>query len=110
MGSGEKRIVLAGGSPGARSKKKVQKTYFIFNPDTNTVKIGKAVDPVHRLKTFQCASSTKLELLYVINDNVESKMHRRWAYLRVRAGGGNEWFQASPVLLAWIKACKEPRF
>ena len=94
----DKKITLAGGSVGGPPRK-YQKTYFIYNEEAGTVKIGRGVDPIRRLANLQTGSTSKLKLLAVINEDCEAILHRRFAHLRTTG----EWFEASPSLMAFIR-------
>jgi hypothetical protein len=103
MGAG-RTITLVGGTP-TQSRKKIQSTYFIYNEDSNSVKIGKAQDPIVRLRALQTGSVSKLRLLAVIPNDVEKEQHRRWSYLRINPN--QEWFTGSPSLLEFIRKIKK---
>jgi Meiotically up-regulated gene 113 len=92
----DRKLLLAGGTPSGPRRSR-HKTYFVANEDGH-IKIGKAIDPVHRLKCLQTGSAQRLKILYVINNDVEAHLHKRFAHLR-KSG---EWFEASPALLAFI--------
>ena len=73
-------------------------TYFILDAFNKTVKIGKSANPEKRLKTFQTASATPLQLVLVVDGDHEKTFHRLWS--RNRLSG--EWFRADEALLLWI--------
>jgi len=101
QGVSERKLTLVGGSVGGPHKK-LQRTYFILNPATNLVKVGKGTDPVRRMQNLQTSiPDARLVLLHVINENVEAEMHRRLAHLRVSPR--SEWFTYSPALKDLIK-------
>ena len=66
-------------------------TYLIKNPETGLVKIGKSVSVSERVKALQCGAGVVLELLGIINENIESKLHKKFADKNVF----NEWFDDS---------------
>ena len=81
--------------------------YFIAGPD-NSVKIGKADDPVARLQTLQASMPWPLVLLATIPGGYveETILHRHFAGSRL---AGGEWFARTPALDAFIiKAQQEP--
>jgi hypothetical protein len=75
-----------------------QHLYFIYNPCTEMVKIGKSVDPDRRLVEIQQLSGVPVTLLGVLHGEgeLEFKLHLYFAAQR-RIG---EWFVASDELLA----------
>lgn len=77
--------------------------YFIADPDTGDVKIGKTKNVDRRFKTFKTANPN-IRLLGTIPGYTaeENELHRRFAKDRV----AGEWFKLSPKLL---KIAKEGR-
>ena len=80
--------------------------YFIFNIDSQAIKIGMAKNVEKRLKSLQTSSPVVLELLHTIQLNsvedaqkLEYVLHRRFARLRMNG----EWFKASEELRTYIK-------
>lgn len=67
---------------------KSQKTYFIFNPMTNMIKIGKSNDVERRMNTLSTQSGCELELLHVIDEDVELELHAKFKHIRHHG----EWF------------------
>ena len=65
-----------------------QQTYFIFNPMTSMIKIGKSVDVARRMNTLSTQSGCELELLHVIDADVESELHSKFKHIRHHG----EWF------------------
>lgn len=78
------------------SKKCITKTYFIKDPSTGLIKIGRSINPKERLSSIQCGSGVKLELMAVIGKDVERKLHKRFAEYR-QVG---EWFEDRDGLIA----------
>jgi hypothetical protein len=76
--------------------------YFIRSASSGFIKIGKANDPIARLKTMQTGSSDRLALIgYVAGSNdKERELHRRFAALR-KSG---EWFEPGKELLDFINS------
>lgn len=72
------------------------KTYFIS--DGTLVKIGRSVDPLRRLATFQTSSPEKLKIVLTLDGDRELDLHQRFAEFRVRG----EWFRPSVEMLSFI--------
>lgn len=64
------------------------KTYILSNKATGLVKIGRTSDVKTRISALECGAGAKLELLLVIQEDVESKLHKHFKSLRVQG----EWF------------------
>jgi len=75
--------------------------YFIQAGESGPVKIGKAGDPIARLKALQTGSAARLNLLAVI-DADEHALHDRFADHRV----AGEWFALVPEIAAMIETCR----
>lgn len=77
-------------------KKARQQVYVISAGDT--VKIGRATDPIHRLNGMQIGSPVDLRLLWCIvcpdAHQLEASLHARYAEHKVRG----EWYRAAPVV------------
>lgn len=78
------------------SKNCTVKTYFIKDPSTGLIKIGRSMNPRGRLSSIQCGSGVKLELIAIIDRDVERKLHKRFAEYR-QVG---EWFEDRDGLIA----------
>ena len=74
--------------------------YFIFNPQTNEIKIGQSVQPESRLATLAREQDAKLILLGTMEDRVplETILHRQFAHLKVKG----EWFAADDELVDYV--------
>ena len=70
-------------------------TYLVKNPETNLVKIGKSTNISERIKALQCGSGVKLDKIAVIDDNVESLLHKKFSKNKVF----NEWFDDKDGLI-----------
>jgi len=88
----------SGNSPPAKPSKAHVKTYFILNPDTRRVKIGKSIDPDSRIRDLQCAAGAKLILLGVLGGDRERDFHRKFHEHRVQG----EWFNLAPPLEQFV--------
>lgn len=86
--------------------------YFISDGQGH-VKIGKANDPLSRLKELQCGNAYKLkiiDLIYVVvkrpswvkTSHVEHSIHTLFSKHRIH----DEWFSEEPVL-DWLKQIRE---
>jgi len=83
--------------------------YFIFNRDSNSIKIGRAKDVEQRLKSLQTSSPVPLELLKVIQvnsmkeaENLERSLHAKFSHLRM----SGEWFKAKQELINYLQNCE----
>lgn len=78
--------------------------YFIQEPGTGAIKIGKAKDAVDRLKSLQTGSSRPLQLLAVVPGYTqrERELHERFAKLRM----SGEWFESGAELLVFIEGVR----
>jgi hypothetical protein len=65
-------------------------TYLMLDKKTKLIKIGKSIKPLYREKTLQ-SERPIIELLFYINLNVESKLHKKYSQFRIRG----EWFKLS---------------
>lgn len=64
--------------------------YFVFNADSNAIKIGKARDLEKRIRSLQTVSPSRLKLLkatHVTDEKeaslLESSLQRKFAHLRI---------------------------
>ena len=80
--------------------------YFVFNADSNAIKIGKARDLEKRIRSLQTVSPSRLKLLKAtqVTDEkeaslLESSLHRKFAHLRITG----EWFKAESELLDYLE-------
>lgn len=104
-------------TPGRRtitlSKEKAESpsyVYFVFNQDSNAVKIGVAKNIQKRLSALQTSSPAKLELLGFIKTNnsrdakkLEHSLHQKFTALWIMG----EWFQCKQELLNYINYYKD---
>jgi hypothetical protein len=79
--------------------------YFIFNQDSNAIKIGRAKNLERRIKSLQTSSPAKLELLKSISvqgmseaQDLEQSLHKKFDGLRITG----EWFRAESILMDYI--------
>lgn len=75
------------------------KTYLIRDTFRGYYKIGKSKDPKVREGTLQAEVPT-IELLYVIQDDIELYLHRKFNSKRIRG----EWFELSEADVNYIKS------
>ena len=75
------------------------KTYFVFDHDARCVKIGRSNKPLTRFSELQCANHRNLDLVLVLDGDVESLMHQRFAPYRVRG----EWFEVKKDLKSFLE-------
>ncbi len=74
------------------------RTYFIYSPALEAVKIGISWNPEGRMRQIAVANPDDLALLYVKDGDHEEEFHKLFAEYRIRG----EWFTASPVL-EWLR-------
>ena len=81
------------------------KTYIIRIGNEPYVKIGRAVDPSKRCRTFQCSHFHRLRLLLVIDFDCERSIKDRFSAFRVRekCDAGNEVFRYSREMREFVK-------
>jgi hypothetical protein len=79
--------------------------YFVFNPDSDAIKIGIAKNVPGRLNSLQTSNAAKLELLALVKvENIkaarelEQYLHQQFAEFSLRG----EWFKSNPQLLEYI--------
>lgn len=79
--------------------------YFIFNEDSNAIKIGRAKDLLKRMKALQTSSPAKLKLIKSVQakggeeaQKLEQSLHRQFCEIRL----AGEWFKAEAHLLEYI--------
>lgn len=80
--------------------------YFVrYN---SQIKIGKAANPAQRFYALKGSSPVPLEFIGVIpgDESVERALHARWA--SVRRSKRDEWFTATPDMLAFIAQNARP--
>jgi Meiotically up-regulated gene 113 len=66
-------------------------TYFIFDPATNCIKIGRSKNPHERLKNLQTANSTSLRIFSMIPSKQMSEKEAHSKFGKYRIDG--EWFE-----------------
>lgn len=64
------------------------KTYILSNKATGLLKIGRTSDVKARISALECGAGARLELLLVIEEDVENKLHKHFKSLRMQG----EWF------------------
>ena len=64
------------------------KTYILSNKATGLLKIGRTSDVKTRISALECGAGARLELLLVIEEDVENKLHKHFKSLRMQG----EWF------------------
>jgi Meiotically Up-regulated Gene 113 (MUG113) protein len=80
--------------------------YFIYNGETQRIKIGQSVNVGVRLATLAGACGCELEVLGIVDSNEweEAALHRQFAAHRVR----HEWFSDHPEIREFITANARP--
>lgn len=86
--------------------------YFIFNPDSDAIKIGMAKNVQGRLNSLQTSNAAQLELLAFIKvesikaaRELEQYLHQQFAEFSLRG----EWFESNPQILEYIQNKKLKR-
>jgi hypothetical protein len=103
------QLVTPGGKTHQLSGRKVGNQahfiYFIFNADSNAIKIGRARNVSKRLRTLQTSSPAALKLLKTIPveglaaaQALELSLHQQFQVLRLNG----EWFRADKVLREYV--------
>lgn len=70
------------------AKAKSVKTYLVYNPNNNLYKIGVSENPSKSVSLLRYIEGSNLEILYVVNEDLESDLRKRFA-IHCHAG---EWF------------------
>lgn len=73
------------------------KTYIIYDTANNAYKIGRSIDPVHRLKSLRCGNPSIILFAECISD-VENELHKYFSDHNI----GGEWFSLSKSDLNYI--------
>ena len=103
------KIVTPGGrtlsSDGKIIRNKTEFVYFIFNADSNALKIGKAKDVYKRMKSLQTGTPAYLKLIKVIDakagketKEIEQSLHKQFEHLRLLG----EWFKFNDELQEFV--------
>jgi len=79
-----------------------QKTYLLYCPSVQQVKIGKSVDPMGRMSDLRTMNAAPVEPLTVI-DVPEFELHKRFALTRHHG----EWFLSSHDLVEYLDSIDE---
>ncbi len=79
------------------------KTYLAKNSTNGLIKIGKSINPISRIKQLETGSGAKLIVLAVIDDDIESKLHRQFEKFRKHG----EWFFDDGSLSKFISELKQ---
>ncbi len=104
------KIVTPGGrtlsSDGKTIRNNTEFIYFIFNADSNAIKIGKAKNVYKRMKSLQTATPAYLKLLKIIDEkagkearDTEQSLHRQFKHLKLLG----EWFKFNDELQEFIR-------
>lgn len=78
--------------------------YVYFVSDGESIKIGRAVNVLNRLRAMQSGSAKPLTVLatFLTDNSIESELHRRFKAAHVKG----EWYRPAPELLAFIERVK----
>ena len=86
-------------------RNKTEFIYFIFNADSNALKIGKAKNVYKRMKSLQTATPAYLKLIKAIDakagkeaKEIEQSLHKQFEHLRLLG----EWFKFNDELQEFI--------
>lgn len=66
-----------------------EKTYIVYNPKSDQIKIGKSISPQQRIRMLETQSGANFDVLAIIDCNRETELHRR--FKKYRTVG--EWFK-----------------
>jgi len=79
--------------------------YFIYNKDSNAIKIGRAKDLTKRMQSLQTSSPSQLKLIKSVQvegaknaQDLEQSLHKQFGEIRL----AGEWFKAEVHLLEYI--------
>lgn len=78
--------------------------YFIWNRQTEMIKIGRSVNPVQRIRGLESQAGTKYTTLLVMPETdvfTERDAHSEAEAYRLQ---GTEWFEAGRAMFEWIGA------
>jgi len=64
------------------------KTYIVYNPKSDQIKIGKSISPRQRIRTLETQAGSEFDVLAIIDSNRESELHKK--FHKYRTVG--EWF------------------
>jgi hypothetical protein len=77
--------------------------YFVRNPNTGEVKIGRSYNPEDRIKDIEREAGCKLEVMIVLDaPDLEKELHARFTNQRTKG----EWFKPDQEMLEFILAQK----
>lgn len=57
----------------------IVKTYLVYNPNNNLYKIGVSENPSKSVSLLRYIEGSNLEMLYVVNEDLESELRRRFS-------------------------------
>lgn len=83
--------------------KPLVKTYIAFNPASGLIKIGKSINPEKRMHSLSNGAGAHPEILAVINSDVETVLHKKFAAIRVF----REWFLDDGSIAAYLSELME---
>ncbi|MGC1392933.1 MAG: GIY-YIG nuclease family protein [Coleofasciculaceae cyanobacterium] len=107
--SSNARIITPGNKTisleGIKLAHKAHFVYFIFNEDSNAIKIGRSQNLQRRLMSLQTSSPAKLKLIKSVQvegdkeaQKLEQSLHNKFREIRL----AGEWFKAETHLLEYI--------
>lgn len=70
-------------------EKPKSQTYFVYNPKTKLIKIGKSGTPMERIRTLEAQSGVNFSILAILNADIERELHVRFKQYRKKG----EWFE-----------------
>ena len=85
-----------------QKQRPTQYVYFIRSDECGPVKIGKAIDPILRLRKLRPLCPYPVRIVGVIpdpEDTLERELHKKFSYARLHG----EWFRPDMALLAYIE-------
>lgn len=100
-------IATAQASPAAyaaiKRRQVPSRTYIAFNPLSGLVKIGSSYNPQKRMTELQTGAGALPELLLVIDEDVERRLHKKFKRLHVFG----EWFKDDGSIKKFISDMKQ---
>jgi len=83
-------------------EKKHKSTYLLYNPITGLTKIGNTINIITRKKQIEAQAGMEFILEYLVKEDLETMLHRRFKDLRIIG----EWFNLSEDDIKFIKGIK----
>lgn len=69
-------------------KKSCVSTYIVQSKESGLIKIGRSISPEERIKSLQTGAGCQLQVLAIVREDIEAKLHKQFRDLRTFG----EWF------------------